>query len=130
MILTITGIYAAILGVLFIILRTVVIIERAKSGISIMYQDNMVLAEKIRRFGNFTEVVPLALILLAISEISGVPNYLLHGIGGALLISRILHPFGLDAENGKNPLRILSGVLTSLAFVMAIGSFGFYQFAT
>jgi uncharacterized membrane protein YecN with MAPEG domain len=129
MTLTITGIYAAVLGVLFVVLRTNVIIERAKTGISILHQDNVVLAEKIRRFGNFTEVVPLALILLAVSENSGVPIYMLHAIGGALLISRILHPFGLDAQNGKNPLRILSGILTSLAFVIAIGSFGFYQFA-
>jgi len=129
MTLTITGIYAAVLGILFVILRTLVIIERAKTGISIMHEDNMVLAEKIRRFGNFTEVVPLALILLAISEVSGVPAYLLHMIGTALLISRLVHPFGLNARNGKNPLRILSGLLTSAAFVIAIGSYGFYQFA-
>ena len=126
--LTITGIYAAVLGVLFVVLRTAVIIERAKTGISILHQDNVILAEKIRRFGNFTEVVPLALILLAVCEASGVQTYLLHLTGGAFLISRFIHPFGLDANNGKNPLRILSGIMTSAAFVIAIGSFGFYQF--
>lgn len=120
MTLIITGIYAAALGVMFILLRTMVIVERAKSGISIYHDDNILLAEKIRRFGNFTEVVPHALILLAIAESFGASTLVLHGIGGLLLASRLLHPFGLSASNGKNPLRIVSGIMTSLSFVIAI----------
>jgi uncharacterized membrane protein YecN with MAPEG domain len=120
MTLAITGIYAAILGIMFIALRVNVIIERAKSGISIMHQDNMVLAEKIRRFGNFIEVVPHALILMGIVETFGASALWLHAIGGLLLASRVLHPIGLDHTNGKNTLRIVSGMLTSVSFVVAI----------
>ncbi len=120
MTLVITGIYAAVLGVMFIALRTNVIIERAKSGISILHQDNMVLAEKIRRFGNFVEVVPHALILMGIVESFGASATWLHVIGGLLLASRLLHPISLDHNNGKNPLRIVSGIMTSLSFVTAI----------
>lgn len=118
--LAITGIYAAVLGIMFIALRVNVIIERAKSGISIMHQDNMVLAEKIRRFGNFVEVVPHALILMGIAETFGASPAWLHAIGGLLLVSRVLHPFGLDHANGKNTLRIVSGMATTLSFAIAI----------
>ena len=120
MTLAITGIYAAILGIMFVALRVNVIIERAKSGISIMHGDNMALAEKIRKFGNFIEVVPHALILLAITEAFGASSIWLHIIGGTLIASRILHPIGLDHTNGKNPIRIVSGMLTSISFVVAI----------
>lgn len=120
MTLAITGIYAAILGIMFVALRVNVIIERAKSDISIMHQDNMVLAEKIRRFGNFVEVVPHALILMAIVETFGASALWLHAIGGLLLISRLLHPFGLDHTNGKNTLRIVSGMATTFSFATAI----------
>ena len=118
--LAITGIYAAVLGIMFIALRVNVIIERARSGISIMHQDNMVLAEKMRRFGNFIEVVPHALILMGIAETFGASPTWLHAIGGLLLLSRVIHPLGLDHANGKNPLRILSGLATTFAFATAI----------
>ena len=117
----ITGIYAAILGIMFIVLRINVVITRAKSGISIMHGDNMMLAEKVRRFGNFIEVVPHALILLAIAESFEASGAFLHTIGGLLLISRILHVFGLDHENSKNPLRIASGLTTTISFALASG---------
>ena len=117
----ITGIYAAVLGIMFIVLRLNVVIARAKSEISIMHGDNMILAEKIRRFGNFIEVVPHALILLGIVESFGASSTILHAIGALLLIGRILHVFGLDHKNGKNPLRIASGLLTTLSFALASG---------
>jgi len=121
MTLVVTGIYAAVLGIIFIVLRINVTIERAKTGISIMHQDNMVLAEKMRRFGNFIETVPFALILLAIIETAGASTTILHGVGGLLVASRLLHPFGLNSENGKNPLRIISGLMTTLAFAISSG---------
>ncbi len=120
MILTITSIYAAILGLMFLAFRTMVTIERAKSGISILHQDNMVLAIKIRRFGNFIETVPLALILMGFAENSGASPVILHIIGVLLLASRILHPLGLNTENGAHPIRITSGIATIVSMLIAI----------
>ena len=122
--LTITGLYAAALGILLILLRTLVTIERAKTGISILHQDNMTLAEKIRRHGNFVENVPHGLILLAVVEVAGASLGLLHAIGGLLLLSRLLHPFGLTQDNAAHPLRIFSGILGSLSMLLAIGYIG------
>jgi len=116
-----TGLYAAILGVFFIFFRMLVIIERAKTGISMNYGDNLVLARKIRIFGNFIEVVPHALILMAIAEAMGGRAEMLHAIGGLLVLSRILLPFGLNPENGKTFARIAAGITATLSMGVSIG---------
>lgn len=120
MTLTLTGIYAAFLGIILIVLRMRITIIRAKTGISIYHDDDMVLAERIRQHGNFIENVPHALMLMAIVELSGVSPAMLHVIGGLLLASRALNPFGIKHNNAKNPIRIVSGIMTVLSMVMAI----------
>jgi uncharacterized membrane protein YecN with MAPEG domain len=117
----ITGLYAAILGVFFIFFRTLVVIERAKTGISMMHGDNIVLARKIRVFGNFIEIVPHALILMAIAEVMGAGALILHSIGGLLVLSRILLPLGLNPENGKTLPRIAAGMTASISMIISIG---------
>lgn len=122
----ITGLYAAILGVFFIFFRTLVVIERAKTGISMHYGDNLVLARKIRIFGNFIEVVPHALILMAIAEAMGGIAQMLHVIGALLVVSRVLLPLGLNPDNGKTPARIAAGIMATLSMAISIG-FIFWQ---
>ncbi len=121
MIFEISGLYAAILGVFFIFFRTLVVVERAKTGISMHYGDNMVLARKIRVFGNFIEVVPHALILLAIAEAAGGKAEMLHASGALLLLSRVLLPLGLNPDNGKTFPRIAAGITATLSMVISIG---------
>ncbi|HHS82647.1 MAG TPA: hypothetical protein ENJ68_03925 [Devosia sp.] len=118
MILVITPLYAAVLALMFLVLRTMVTVERARSGISILTGNNTNLAVKSRRFGNFIETVPFALILMGFAEMEGTAPALVHGAGILLLVSRLLHPLGLHPEKGNHPLRILSGVLTMATFAL------------
>ncbi len=53
----------------------------------------------------------------------------LHTIGGLLLASRVLHPFGLAEQKADHPVRIVSGVMTTLSLVIAIGYIFWWQFA-
>ncbi len=123
----ITGLYAAILGVFFIFFRTRVVVERAKTGISMHYGDNLVLARKIRVFGNFIEIVPHALILLAIAEAMGGKTEMLHFIGALLVLSRILLPLGLNPDNGKTFARIAAGITATISMGISTG-FIFWQY--
>ena len=116
-----TALYAALLGILMIVLRTIVTVMRAKTGISIEHNGNMALAERIRWHGNFIENVPMALILMAAAEVGGAPSALLNASGIILLAARIAHPFGLRHENAKAPLRIISGLGTTAAMLLTIG---------
>jgi hypothetical protein len=85
---------------------------RLRTGISILHGDNMELATRIRRHANFTESVPFALILLGFLELNGASTGLLHGLGIALVASRIVHPLGLQHDNVRNPLRGIGAGVT------------------
>ncbi|MEM7302802.1 MAG: MAPEG family protein [Pseudomonadota bacterium] len=118
--LPLTGLYAAILTLMMIGLAAHVIILRGKSGISLMQGDSLALAERMRRHGNFIETVPVALILMGISELQGLSSFWLHAMGGALVAGRAIHPFGIHHDQPANPARIIGFVLTMVAMLVAV----------
>ena len=66
-------------------------------------------------------LVPLALILLGFLELNGASPGLLHGLGIALVVSRIAHPLGLKHDNVRNPLRGIGAGGTTLVTLIAGG---------
>lgn len=119
MTLPITSLYAALLTLLMLGLAASVIAKRAATGISILHGDNMDLALVSRRFGNFIEYVPMAILLMALMELQSASALWLNGAGSLLLVGRLLHAMGLDASNPKAPLRIVGGSLTLLSLAAA-----------
>jgi uncharacterized membrane protein YecN with MAPEG domain len=120
----ITSAYAAVLGLLAIFLSFQVIRMRGKTKVSLLDGDNTALKECIRRHGNFTEYVPLALILLGCAEAGGAGSTWLHAIGGILLVSRLIHPFGIKHDNGSAPARVIGAAGTQIAMLLAVGLIG------
>jgi hypothetical protein len=123
--LPITALYAGILALIAIVLSIQVGRMRLRKGIAILHGSDMELAQTIRRHANFTETVPLALILLGILELNGGGTTLLHSLGIALVIARVIHPIGLVHDNLRSPLRGIGALATTLvtliAAVVAIG---------
>lgn len=117
----ITGFYAALLALVVTALGFQVGSRRNKTGISILHGEDMELATRIRRHANFTENVPLALLLMAAIELGGASATLLHGLGGSLLVLRILHPIGLHHDNMRHPLRAVGAAGTVLVTLIAAG---------
>lgn len=115
----ITAFYAGLLALILIALGATIGPLRVSTGISILHGDNMELATRIRRHGNFIEGVPFALILLAALELNGASPGLLHGLGIVLVLSRIVHPIGLHHDNVRNPLRLIGAVGTILVTLVA-----------
>ncbi len=119
-ILNITTIYAACLGILLFILSVYVISLRWKHKVGIGEgKDNKELRTGIRMHANFTEYVPTILLLLALAEISGSSDLVLHVIGGSLLIGRVLHPIGLLLSIGTSAPRALGVALTFTALLVS-----------
>jgi uncharacterized protein len=118
-VLLITGFYAGLLALIVVALGVQVGVARARTGISILHGQDMNLATVIRRHGNFTEAVPIALILLAALELNGASRGLLHGLGAALVVARLAHPLGLQHDNMRNPLRGIGAGGTTLITVIA-----------
>jgi hypothetical protein len=123
----ITAFYAGLLALIMIVLGAAIGPLRMRTGISILHGENMELATRIRRHGNFTESVPFALILIGFLELNGAAPGLLHGLGIALVLARIAHPIGLQHDNVRNPLRGIGAggtiLVTLIAAVMLIWGF-------
>jgi len=69
---------------------------------------------------NFAEYVPLSLVLMALAESLGTHAWLLHGLGIALLASRIVHAYGMSQARERFAFRV-SGVATTFA-VLAVAA--------
>ena len=91
----ITCFYAGLFGLLLFTLSIRVISERLKNQVAIFNDNDYNLGLVIRAHGNFTEYVPMVLILMLVSELSSASNLFLHFIGSTFLISRISHAYGL-----------------------------------
>ena len=115
----ITALYAALQGLVMIILEMPIGRLRSQANVSIGDGGNPALAVAIRRHGNWTEHVPFALLLIALLELNGGSSGLLHGLGLTLLVARILHPLGLKADTMKVPLRGIGAVGTLLVTLVA-----------
>ena len=114
---TIAPLYAALLGLLFIPITIRVGLRRVGSKISIGDGGDPEMLRRIRGQANFTETVPLALILLFTVELLGASSAWLHGLGACLLVGRILHYIGLT-EIGPGTFRPLGMVMTLLAYLI------------
>ena len=92
--------YAGLLGLLLIALSARVSILRRRLNVGLGTGTNDVMLQAVRAQANFTEYVPLAVLLLVLSEISGLPSAAVHGAGILLLASRVLHARGLAQSSG------------------------------
>jgi hypothetical protein len=82
----------------------------------------------MRVHGNLLENAPLVLILLGVAEANGMPVYLLHCVGTAWIVARLLHAIGLTQGKGGYHFGRFWGVLitwiVTLGLVMA--NIGFF----
>lgn len=106
-----TGLYAAALTGLFVALSLRVIGARRRYRVALGASHRMV-ERAVRAQGNFAEYVPLALILLALLELNGLPAWALHALGVTLLVGRTLHAWGISQEPETFRFRVTGMALT------------------
>lgn len=123
-----TAIYAAILALMMLGLSYYVTVLRASTGISINDGGNSALSERIRRHGNFIEVVPLAVIVLALAEANGMGTAFVHASGAVLVLARIIHPLGISHDKAATFPRIAGGLGTTIAILIPVASLLFGPF--
>lgn len=90
----VTPLYAALLGLLLLVLGLVVVRLRRKHNVLTGDGGHATLARAMRVQANFVEYVPLTLLLLFMLEMSRQPAWALHLLGAALLLGRLLHAWG------------------------------------
>ena len=113
----ITALYASLCAILVIALAFNVVGQRRKNKVGFGDQDVEPLALAIRSHGNAIEYIPIALLLILVLELNGARAPLLHGLGGALVIGRLLHAWGLSHSGGVSFAR-LSGTLITWMVIL------------
>lgn len=94
----ITLLYAGALAFLFLVLSIKVIQGRSgKDGVNLGDGGKPDMLRVIRGHGNFAEYVPFVLLMMAMIESSGLfMPWVLHALGGTLLVARVLHAIALS----------------------------------
>ncbi|MHC2106034.1 MAPEG family protein [Methylobacterium sp. CM6246] len=91
-----TAFYAALLALVYLGLSGWVMGSRVSDNVLLGDGGDASLLKRVRTHANFSEYVPLALILIALLEAGG-GHGLVQGLLIALLVGRILHPIGMFA---------------------------------
>ncbi|WCT73150.1 MAPEG family protein [Sphingomonas naphthae] len=112
---SITLLYAAAFALLNLWLSVRVATVRIKGGTMDGHGgDGSLLHKRGRAHANFNEYVPIALVLMLVLELRVGHAAGLWALGAALIVGRLLHPFGLERP-APNPFRMAGILLTWLA---------------
>lgn len=107
----VTPIYAALLAIIFIFLTFRVIKLRRGKGIGIGHEGDELLLRAITTHTHFIEFVPLSLLLLFFLEYLTQATILVHILGVILIISRILHAYGVSQIKENYRFRVFGMIL-------------------
>lgn len=116
----ITALYGAAAALFLLLLSWLVVRARWRYGTGLGTGTEPAMARAVRVHGNFIEYVPLALLLLLIAELNGLPAWFLHAAGSLLLASRFLHAWGLGSKSGRSFGRFYGTAGTWLV-ILALG---------
>ena len=127
MLVSVTLLYAGLLGLLLVILSFNVMqnwVRVTGQG----QQTDRAMRRAERLLSSFIEYVPVGLILLALMELKGAPPPVLHILGALLFLGRLLHAIGSNEIAGAGLLRFFGAQLTYLMITVASIAC-LYQFA-
>ena len=121
------AIYAGIFGILAVMLTLNVIRCRFKYKIGLGDGGHPSVQKAMRAHGNFIETVPLALLLIVyVQSVSfNLSLEILHGLCGGLLVSRLLHMWGMARSSGTTWQRFI-GMIGTIAVIVSASALLIY----
>ena len=116
----VTGIYAALCGVLLLVLSYRVIQRRLAAKVGLGAGGDAELEQRVRAHGNLVESAPFALVLLYLIEQTGLSSTYIHVFGAAFVFARLAHAQGMSTTTGRSAGRFYGSLGTViLLFVMS-----------
>lgn len=120
--LPVTGFYASLLAFCYLYLSFIVISHRRRAQVGVGDGGDPDLSRAIRVHGNFSEYVPITLILLACLESLHPHQWVLHVGGCVLLFGRVFHAYGLLHHEGTSWQRFAGMIMTFLSMLFLAGT--------
>ena len=115
----VTALYAAIIGLLAALLTVNVIRNRVGLKIDDGDGGNATMRMAIRAHANLAQYAALALLLIGFAESIGYSKLIIHGLGAALVLARVLSAWGLLSAEGPTVGRQAGAGLTVLVIAAA-----------
>jgi hypothetical protein len=106
----ITAVFTGILAVMLAAISIRVTRLRARKKISLSDGGDKEMTAAIRVQGNFTEYVPMALLLMGLLESAGMKHWIVYLFGALLVVARIAHAYAL--YTGFFPARVAGTSMT------------------
>ncbi|QSX33398.1 MAPEG family protein [Shewanella avicenniae] len=129
MTLYVSGLYAALSGLLLLGLSALVVLVRVKKNVGIGDGQQPSLIAAIRAQGNYVEYAPMVLLLLALAEVAKFEPMWLHILGIVWLVGRLLHAYGMVKAEGGVHLGRLVGILSTWAVLLLLSGINLYLWA-
>lgn len=114
----ITAFYGGLIAFVYLYLSILVIRGRRKHKVGLGDGGDRHFEQLIRAHANYSEYVPITLILLLNAEINNGHAGWLHAAGILILFGRILHAYGLRHHYGASWQRVSGTLMTFAAIVV------------
>lgn len=119
MIVPVTAVFAAALGLLLIVLSLLVSRFRLKFNQGLGVSEDIDFQATVRAHANLVEYAPIGLIMLGVAELNGVSGTLIYWTGMGFVVGRLLHAYGMiTGRGGTHIARMVGILLTWLAIVV------------
>ena len=112
------ALFSGALILVLVVLSVHVVIGRNKHRVLLGDGGNPAMSVASRAFGNAAEYIPAGIAALILLALLGYQPWAIHLVGGLMLAGRIIHPFGLKATGGVNPLRVAGMALTWISLIV------------
>lgn len=121
------ALWSGLLILVYLVLSVLVVRARSRHQVVFGAGDVPEMERSIRVFGNAAEYIPAGIAVLTILAVVGARPLVIHGVGGALLLGRLAHAFGLSRSVDYTNSRTAGVILTWLAFLMGGALLLFYS---
>lgn len=113
----IISVYAAILAILFAFLSMRVIRLRRQLQIGLGDAGDKNMLRAISVHSNFSEYVPISLLLIFLVESQAGYSCFVHGLGVCLLVGRLSHAYGVSQNNENYNFRVFGMAMTFTSII-------------
>jgi len=131
MTLPVTALAAAICALLLIFMKFKVIGQRVRTETMFGAGEDAKMKMVRGTHANLAENAPIALILMALLEMTSAHHWTLTGLAALFLIARVLHIYGMYQHHGNGSVRSRqAGVMSTTIAIVAMALWVLYLFVT
>ena len=111
--------YTALLALLFVGLSVRTLRMRRRLRIAVGDAGNEAMLRAMRVHSNFSEYVPLSLLLILLVESTGASAIFVHALGVSMLVGRISHAYGVSQVRENYKFRVFGMAMTFTPIIAA-----------